>query len=42
MAKLKIGLALWSIGSTGTEDQLKQRLKTAVEIGVKSVQCMVC
>ena len=38
MAKLKIGLALWSIGSTGTEDQLKQRLKTAVEIGVKSVQ----
>jgi len=38
MAKLKIGLALWSLGSTATEDQLKQRLSTAVEIGVKSVQ----
>jgi len=38
MAKLKIGLALWSLGQTETEDQLKQRLSTAVEIGVKSVQ----
>jgi len=38
MAKLKIGLALWSLGSMATEDQLKQRLSTAVEIGVKSVQ----
>jgi len=38
MATLKIGLALWSLGPTATEDQLKQRLGTAVEIGVKSVQ----
>ena len=38
MATLKIGLTLWSLGSTATEDQLRQRLKTAVEIGVKSVQ----
>jgi len=35
---LKIGLALWSLGPTATRDQLKQRLETAVEIGVESVQ----
>jgi len=38
MAKLKIGLALWSLGQTATEAQLKEKLGTAVEIGVKSVQ----
>lgn len=38
METLKIGLALWSLGSTATKEELKQRLKTAVEIGVKSVQ----
>jgi len=38
MTSLKIGLALWSLGPTATQDQLKQRLKTAFEIGVKSVQ----
>jgi len=35
---LKIGLALWSLGPTATEEELKQRLNTAREIGVKSVQ----
>jgi len=38
MTPLKIGLALWSLGRTATEEDLKQRLSTAVEIGVKSVQ----
>ena len=38
MTSLKIGLALWSLGPTATEDQLKQRLNIAREIGVKSVQ----
>lgn len=38
MGTLKIGLALWSLGPTATEDELKKRLNTAREIGVKSVQ----
>lgn len=38
MTPLKIGLALWSLGSTATEDELKQKLGTAIEIEVKSVQ----
>ncbi|MGQ9513714.1 MAG: sugar phosphate isomerase/epimerase family protein [Thermoproteota archaeon] len=38
MKSLKIGLALWSLGSTATEEELRQRLKVAKEIGVKSVQ----
>lgn len=35
---LKIGLALWSLGLTPTLDKLKEKLKIAREIGVKSVQ----
>ena len=35
---LKIGLALWSLGSTQTVDKLKEKLTIAREIGVKSVQ----
>ena len=35
---LKIGLALWSLGSTPTVDKLKEKLTIAREIGVKSVQ----
>ncbi|MBS7657032.1 MAG: sugar phosphate isomerase/epimerase family protein [Candidatus Bathyarchaeia archaeon] len=38
MGKLKIGLAIWSLGLTETLGHLKQQLATAVEIGVKSVQ----
>lgn len=35
---LKIGLALWSLGSTPTVGKLKEKLEIAREIGVKSVQ----
>lgn len=38
MGSLKIGLALWSLGSTSSEEELKLRLSTAREIGVRSVQ----
>jgi len=38
MESLKIGLALWSLGSTSTEEKLKDALSKAVEIGVSGVQ----
>jgi sugar phosphate isomerase/epimerase len=38
MGSLKIGLALWSLGSTATENELRQRLAVAKEVDVKAVQ----
>lgn len=34
----KIGVALWSLGPTRTEEQLRRSLETAAEIGLKGVQ----
>ncbi|MEM2921872.1 MAG: sugar phosphate isomerase/epimerase family protein [Candidatus Bathyarchaeia archaeon] len=38
MGRLKIGLALWSLGQTRDEFELRTALEKAVEIGVKGVQ----
>jgi len=38
VGSLRIGLALWSLGPTSTEEELRKRLGMAREIGVKSVQ----
>jgi sugar phosphate isomerase/epimerase len=38
MGTLKIGVALWSLGPTATEDQLRRNLEQAAEIGFKGVQ----
>ncbi len=38
MGSLKIGVALWSFGGTSTEDELRQRLDSAVNVSVKAVQ----
>src|SRR5204863_3838329 len=34
----KIGVALWSLGKTRTEEDLRRSLETTVEIGLKGVQ----
>jgi sugar phosphate isomerase/epimerase len=38
MGDLKIGVALWSLGATRTEDELARKLDQAAELGLKGVQ----
>ncbi|MBI3831510.1 MAG: sugar phosphate isomerase/epimerase [Planctomycetes bacterium] len=38
MGNLKIGVALWSLGSTSTMEEFEQRLDLAASAGVKAVQ----
>lgn len=38
MGSLKIGVAMWSLGSTGTMDEFAQRVEAAASVGCKAVQ----
>lgn len=38
MGTLKIGVALWSLGPTRTLEDLREKLQTAVELGLRGVQ----